>query len=164
MMAGKVLLKGKKKKKKKKKTLPMGVKAEKKKKKKTRLSLKSLSSHSQISQTTSLSLSLSLLRHGTPTSFSLFLVTLRRHSLSFITLLGAALSVSLPFFDRRHLPPLIIIVSISLLSFTYSHFLFQSIAPHYWLCDCRFLLLTVDSCSWISLLLLIFMRLLWVVC
>ena len=85
-------------------------------------------------------------------------------SLSLITLSGAALSVSSSFFDHRHLPPLIIIVSISLLSITHSHFLFQSIAPHHWLCDCRFLLLTVDSCSWISLLLLIFMRVLWVLC
>ena len=144
----------------------MGGKSGKKKYKQTntikpKISLFSLSN---FSNNVALSLSLSLLRHGTPTSFSLFLVTLRRHSLSFITLLGAALSVSPPFFDRRHLPLLILIVSISLLSFTYSHFLFQSIAPHYWLCDCRFLLLTVDSCSWISLLLLIFMRLLWVVC
>jgi hypothetical protein len=95
-------------------------------------------------------------------SLSLHSGAARRHrSLSFSSLSGvifsllslsqAPLSVSPPFFDRRHLPPLIIIVSISLLSFTYSHFLFQSIAPHHWLCDCRFLLLTVDSCSWISL-------------
>jgi hypothetical protein len=152
------------------KALPKGVKAEKKNP--TTNPKISLLSLSNFSNNTALCLSVSLSRHSGAA---------RRHcSLSFLSLSGvilslslssltlslsnAALSVSPPFFDCRHLLPLIIIVSISLLSFTHSHFLVQSITPHHWLCDCRFLLLTMDSCSLISLLLLIFMRVLWVLC
>ena len=131
-------------------------KSGKKRRKKTHDSLSNFSNNASLSLSLSRVIQaqhagtvLSLSRHS-QASFSLSHHSLRRRSLYLFAFLRSP-----PLTDAHHHREYL---------FSLFHSLSLSIAPHHWLCDCRFLLLTVNSCSWISLLLLIFMRVLWVLC